>query len=85
MDTIIVPVTDFIRKFGEYADLLPKLDEIILTREGRHFAVIKASPRERNLRLLESAGVWKNTNLDDDSFWKKTLKRKNKKDIPKIP
>ena len=38
----IVPVTDFIRNFGTFADLIPRIDELILTREGKPFAVVKA-------------------------------------------
>lgn len=81
MDTKIVTITDFIRKFGEYADMLPKLDKIILTREGRPFATIKATPEEKNKQLLVWFEKWKGKGIDwgDDEFWKKVLTRKNRK------
>ena len=79
MDTRIIPVTDFIRRFGDWAELLPEMNEIILTREGRPFATVKATAENKNEKLLGLAGVWKNTKLDNDSVWKKVLSRKNRK------
>ena len=81
MNTQIIPITDFIRKFGMYADMLPTIDSITLTRDGRPFATLKATPEEKNKRLLAMAGIWKGTELDSDEFWKKALKRKNKKSL----
>lgn len=78
MNKKIIPITDFVRKFGAYADLLPFLDELILTREGRPFATLKATPEEKNAKLLAYAGSWKNTVLDDDAFWKTVRTRKNR-------
>lgn len=85
MITKIIPITDFIRKFGEYAELLPKIDKLILTREGRPFAELKSTPQERNKRLLSLAGRWKNTPLASSEYWKKVLVRRNRKEIVEIP
>ncbi len=79
MNSLIVPVTDFIRRFGDYADMLPHVKELILTRDGRHFATITASPGEKNKKLLSLAGAWKGTELDSDDYWDRVLVRKNKK------
>ena len=79
MNAPIIPITDFIRKFGAYADLLPSTEGIILTRDGRPFATIQATPEEKNRELLKLFGAWKNTPLDSDAFWKKVLKRKSRK------
>lgn len=79
MDTMIIPITDFVRKFGQYADKLSSLDKIILTREGRPFAELKSTPEEKNKKLLSFAGIWKGTKLDDDKLWKKVLVRRNRK------
>lgn len=84
MNTIIVPITDFVRKLGEYTALLPRVNEIILTREGRPFATVKATPEEKNKQLLKSFGAWKGTNLDSDEFWEKVLVRKSRKKQIKI-
>lgn len=81
MDTIIIPITDFIRKAGLYSERLPKLEKIILTKEGRPFAEVKATPQEKNRKLLSFFGAWKGTELDSDKFWKDILKRKNRKKI----
>ena len=78
MDSKIITVTDFIRRFGDYADLLPTIDKIILTRDGRPFATVKAAAETKNEKLLALSGIWKNTKLDSDSFWKEILVRKNR-------
>ncbi len=79
MDTKIVSVTDFLRNFGKYADMLPNVDKLILTREGRPYAEFKLTPEERNERLLALRGKWDGKLFGDDKFWKKVLKRKNRK------
>jgi len=84
MDTKIIPITDFIRRFGAYADLLPHMDKLILTRQGRPFAEVRATAQEKNRKLLKFAGVWKGTKLDDDAYWKKVLSRKSRKPIVKL-
>ena len=81
MDTKIIPITDFVRRFGQYADLLPRIDKLILTREGRPFAEVRATAQEKNKKLLKFAGVWKGTKLDDERHWKKILSRKSRKHI----
>lgn len=81
MDTKIIPITDFIRKFGAYADLLPTLDSLILTRDGRPFATVRATPEEKNRQLLSFFGIWKGTSLDNDRLWKNVLKRRNRKKL----
>lgn len=82
MDAMIVPITDFIRKFGMYANLLPKVDKIILTREGRPFAEVKLTSEERNERFLKLWGTWDPKLFGNDKIWKEPWKRKNRKSIP---
>jgi len=84
MDTKIIPVTDFIRKFGDYAAILPRVDKIILTREGRPFATVKAVPEEKNNELLGFSGIWKGSELDSDKLWQSVLTRKNRKTPVKL-
>ncbi len=84
MDTKIIPITDFVRKFGQYADMLSSMDKIILTREGRPFAEVKATPQEKNRKLLALRGSWKGTLFDNDALWKKVLTRRNRKKQVKI-
>ncbi len=85
MNTKILPISDFIRKFGMYADLLPIIDELILTRDGRPYASVRAMPEVKNQQLMKAIGGWKGTDLDDDAFWKTVLKRKNRKNLGIIP
>lgn len=84
MDSKIISVTNFIRSFGDYADLLPTIDKIILTRDGRPFATVKATAETKNEKLLAMSGIWKNTKLDNDLLWKEILTRKNRKGPIKI-
>jgi hypothetical protein len=79
MDTPIIPITDFIRKFGEYADKLSTVDKLILTRDGRPFAEVKLTPSEKNKSLVALSGIWKGTDLDSDGMWEKIRVRKNRK------
>lgn len=79
MDAKIVPISDFIRRFGQYADLLPAVNEIILTRDGKPFATVRARPEEKNRELLSLAGLWKGTALDSDRLWNVVRKRTNKR------
>lgn len=78
MNTII-SVTDFIRNFGDYTKILPEVEKLVLTRDGRPFAEVKIVPEEKNKKLLTFFGLWKGTDLDDDKLWKNVLIRKNRK------
>lgn len=85
MDTKIIPITDFIRNAGRYADMLATLDTLILTREGRPFATLKATPEEKNRELLGFYGIWKNSPLDNDKLWKHVRRRNSRKSLVKLP
>lgn len=84
MDTKIIPITDFIRKFGEYADKLSSLDKIILTREGRPFAQLTATTQEKNRKLLSLRETWDGRLFKNKAIWKKVLARRNRKTKIKI-
>jgi hypothetical protein len=75
----IIPVTDLRRRFGEITENLEMLGEIILTRDGRPFAILKAVPTEKRSKLLDLAGAWKNTEMDNEKIWKEVLTRKSRK------
>lgn len=75
----IVSVTDFVRNFSGYMSLLPKIEEIILTRDSRDVAILKATPREKNAGLKKFFGIWKGTALDNDKLWEEVLTRRNRK------
>lgn len=84
MDTKIIPITDFVRKFGQYADMLSSMDKIILTREGRPFAEVKATPQEKNRKLLALMKTWDGKLFENEAIWKKVLIRRNRKKPNKI-
>lgn len=74
----IIPITELRRNFGRITANLAAMDEIILTKEGSPFAVLKAVSREKRKILKRSAGVWANTDVDKDIFWEKILERKSR-------
>lgn len=78
-NTLIVPITDFVRKSKHYADILPKVREMVITRDGRPYMDVKLTNEERNRRLLKFAGIWKGTELDNDELWAKVFVRRNRK------
>ena len=84
MATRIIPVTDFIRNFGFYSDLLVEVDKLILTREGRPFATVETTPEEKNRKLLSLRGSWDGKLFEDDAVWKAVLIRRNRKNPIKI-
>ena len=84
MATRIIPVTDFIRNFGFYSDLLVEVDKLILTREGRPFATVETTPEEKNRKLLSLRGSWDGKLFENDAVWKAVLIRRNRKNPIKI-
>lgn len=84
MNTKIITVTDFIRNFGMYSDMLTKVDKLILTREGRPFATVAPTPEEKNKQLLSLRGEWNGRLFDNEAVWKEVLSRRNRKNPVKI-
>lgn len=80
MDTSkIIPINDLRRKFGDIEKSLPFVDRFILTKKGKPFAVLMATPEAKKERMNELAGALKGTGLDNDEVWKEVLKRKSRK------
>jgi len=76
----IIPITDLRRNFGEITEDILSVRSYILTKGGRPFAVMKASPELRRDRLKKAMGAWRETDLDSDKLWKEVFKRKSRKD-----
>lgn len=83
-NTLIVPITDFVRKARYYADLLPKIDGMIITREGRPYMDVKLNNRQRNLALLKFLDTIDPNLFADDSVWKAVAVRRNRKKLVKL-
>lgn len=75
----MVSVTDFVRNFSSYVNLLPRVREIVLMRDSQSVAIVKAPPRVKNTNLKKFFGIWKGTALDNDELWEKVLTRRNRK------
>lgn len=75
----IISINDLRRRFGEIEKALPHVNRFIITKKGKPFAILSADPEIKRKRLLEMAGIWQNTDLDDDKLWKEVLKRKSRR------
>ena len=83
MDTVdihnIIPITELRRNFGAITENLVNTQGILLTKDGKPFAILKSSREEKRKLLRKSIGAFKGTPLENPDFWKK-LTRKSRKD-----
>lgn len=74
-----IAINDLRRKFGEIEEALPFVDHFILTKKGRPFAILSATPMVKREEMKKTAGAFKGTKLAKDAFWKGVLKKKSRK------
>jgi antitoxin (DNA-binding transcriptional repressor) of toxin-antitoxin stability system len=74
----IVPVTALRRNFGSLTKGLSSYREIILTRDGKPFALLRPARELRRDFRERARGAWKGTSLDSDSLWNGALKKKSR-------
>ncbi len=74
----LVTATELRRNFGDITKDLVKFESLVVTKGGEPFAILKAVPAKKREVLMEAAGSWKGTNLDDDELWTKVLKKKSR-------
>jgi prevent-host-death family protein len=75
----VVPITDLRRNFGELTANLATGSDLVLTKDGRPFAVLKAAPEEKRRAMKELAGSLKGSILDDDALWAEVLRKRSRK------
>lgn len=75
-----IAINDLRRRFGEIEEALPFVDHFILTKKGRPFAVLSATPSIKREQMMKTAGVFKGTKLANDAFWKDVLRKKSRKE-----
>lgn len=75
----IIPITELRRNFGAITDRLAETGSLILTKGGKPFAILKPATEEKKKMLKKTAGVWRDTEADDDNFWNNVLKRKSRR------
>ena len=80
----IISVTELRRNFGEITAGLIRIDELILTKGGQPFAVLKPAPAMKKKLLLTTAGAWKDTAADSDKIWLNVAKKKSRKSPVKL-
>lgn len=77
---VIVSSTDFVRRFGYYADLLSTVDKLIIIRDGKPLGTFVPFWELKRERFLKSAGSLKNTSFGKGKIWRDILKRKSRID-----
>lgn len=75
----IISITELRRNFGRITANLEKIEELILTKGGEPFAILKAAPEVKRKLLKKTAGAWRSTPLGSDKLWSEVLKRKSRK------
>ena len=75
-----IAINDLRRRFGEIEEALPFVDHFILTKKGRPFAILSATPMVKKEQMKKTAGAFKGTKLATDAFWKDVLKKKSRKE-----
>ena len=74
-----VSINDLRRNFGEIEKTLPFVSHFIITKKGRPFAVLSATPAVKRDLMKKTAGAFKRSKLDNDALWKEVLKKKSRK------
>lgn len=74
-----IAINDLRRRFGEIEEALPFVDHFILTKKGKPFAILSATPMAKKEAMKKTAGAFKNTKLATDAFWKDVFKKKSRK------
>lgn len=74
-----ISINELRRNFGEIEKALPFIDHFIVTKKGRPFAMLSATPSVKRELMKKTAGVLKGTRLDDDAIWREVLKKKSRK------
>lgn len=75
-----VAISDLRKRFGDIEDELPFVDRFILTKKGKPFAILSATPQVKRKLMEKTAGAFKGTQLAGEGVWKEVLKRKSRKE-----
>lgn len=74
-----ISINDLRRNFGEVEKVLPFVDHFIITKKGRPFAHLSATPTVKKELMKKYAGAFIGTMLEDERIWKKVLKKESRK------
>ena len=75
-----ISINDLRRKFGEIEKTLPFVDQYVVTKKGKPFALLTATPMVKRELMKKTAGAFKGTPLDKEGLWKEVLKKKSRKE-----
>ncbi len=75
-----ISINDLRRNFGEIEKMLPLVSFLIVTKKGKPFAVLSATPSLKKEFMKKTAGALKGTELDDDTLWQEALIKKSRKE-----
>ena len=80
IDEKVIAISNLRRRFGEIEEALPYVDRFILTKKGKPFAILTATPSTKREIMKKTAGALKGTTFVGDKIWKDILKRKSRKE-----
>lgn len=80
----VISINELRRRFGEIESSLPFVDHFIITKNGVPLGILTPAPQIKKGLMRKTAGAFKNTALDSESFWKKALKKKSRSPSWKI-
>ena len=75
-----VSINDLRRNFGEIEKMLPFVPHFVITKKGRPFATLSATPSVKKELMKEVAGSFKGSKLDSDALWKEVSRKKSRKE-----
>lgn len=75
-----ISINDLRRNFGEIERALPFTDHFVITKKGKPFALLSATPGVKKELMKKTAGALKGTSIDRDDIWKETSKKKSRKE-----
>mgnify|MGYP001583817643 CR=1 FL=1 len=78
-DDKTISINDLRRRFGEVERKLPFLDYVLVTKQGKPFAILSATPEAKRELMKQTAGAFKGTKLETDDIWKEVLKKKSRR------
>ncbi len=78
-NTLIVPITDFLRRHKYYDDQLHHADGMTLTLDGWPYLDVKLNNRERNKALLAFVKTIDPKLFANEKVWEEVAVRRNRK------
>jgi hypothetical protein len=80
----MISINDLRRKFGEVERTLPFVSHFVVTKKGKPFAILSATPESKKELMKRTAGSFKGTGLDNELIWKDVSIKKSRQQPVKL-